>query len=278
MITDEYRVDGKVAIVTGAGRGMGRAMALALAEGGADVAVVARTREQITEAAEEIRKLGRKALAIPTDVSNPDQIKRAVEETLSQFGKIDILCSNAGMFLSKPVVFVPEMETVGWTASLEKKGEPQLTLSEWHNVIDTNLTSAFLFAQAVGPHLIKQKKGKVIITSSTSGHEGTPYLSVYCTSKAGLSVFTRCLASEWGPFNINVNAIAPGVIETFMAEPILKDPETKKSVLDIIPLGRIGEPRDMALLALFLASSASDYLTGQIFTIDGGAMGRGVDI
>jgi NAD(P)-dependent dehydrogenase (short-subunit alcohol dehydrogenase family) len=170
------------------------------------------------------------------------------------------------------------MESSGWTGVFEEKGEPYLTLEDWHRVIDTNLTSAFLFTQAVGSYMLKQKKGKIINTSSTSGDEGSPFLSAYCTSKAGLSVFTRCLASEWGPFNINVNAIAPGIIETYMTEPVLKDPEMKKSVLDIIPLGRIGKPEEMALLALFLASPASDYLTGQIFTIDGGAMGRGPDI
>ena len=278
MVTDAYRVDGKVAIVTGAGRGMGRAVALTLAEAGADVAVVARTKEQINETAEEIGKLGRKALAIPTDVSKQDQVKRAVEETISKFGKIDILCNNAGMVMSKPIVFVPEFEMKGWPGVFEDKGEPYLTLEDWHRVLDTNLTSAFLFCQAVGPYMIKQRKGKIVNTSSTSGDEGTPYLSAYCTSKAGLSMFTRCLASEWGPFNINVNAIAPGMIETHMSAPILNNPEMKKHVLEIIPLGRIGEPREMALLALFLASSASDYITGQIFTIDGGAMGRGPDI
>jgi NAD(P)-dependent dehydrogenase (short-subunit alcohol dehydrogenase family) len=278
MISDEYRVDGKVAIVTGAGRGIGRAIALALAEGGADVAVVARTREQITEAAEEIRKLGRKALAIPTDVSKPDQIKKAVEETLSKFGKIDILCSNAGTVVCKPIVFVPEMKTLGWRGVFDEDGEPQLTLTDWHNVLNTNLTSAFLFAQAVGPYMLKQKKGKVIITTSTNGDEGTPLLSVYGTSKAGLNVFMRCLASEWGPFNINVNAIAPGVIVTQINDTELKDPAMRKVILDMIPLDRIGEPREIALLALFLASPASDYITGQVLTIDGGAMGRGPDI
>jgi NAD(P)-dependent dehydrogenase (short-subunit alcohol dehydrogenase family) len=126
--------------------------------------------------------------------------------------------------------------------------------------------------------MLKQKGGKIINVSSTSADEGTPYYSAYCVSKAALNAFTRCLASEWGPLNIKVNAIAPGMIRTQMTEPFLRNPELTTDVLETIPLGRIGEPRDIALLALFLASPASDYITGQVFTIDGGAMGRGPDI
>jgi NAD(P)-dependent dehydrogenase (short-subunit alcohol dehydrogenase family) len=277
MITEEYRVDGKVAIVTGAGRGIGKAIALTLGEAGADITAVARTREQIEQTAEDIRKLGRQALAIPTDVSEEDQVKKAVEQTISQFGKIDILVNNAGIAISKPVALVPGAEIAGFTG---KRGgqDKQLTLQEWRKIIDTNLTSAFLFAQAVGPYMMKQRKGKVINTSSTCADEGLPRISAYSASKAGLSTFTRCLASEWGPFNINVNAIAPGVIRTDMVAHHLEDPKSKEAILGRIPLGRVAEPRDVALLVLFLASEASDYLTGQIFTIDGGAMGRGIGI
>ena len=277
MITEEYRVDGKVAIVTGAGRGIGKAIALTLAEAGADITVVARTREQIKQTAEDIRKLGRQGLAIPTDVSEEDHVKKAVEQTISQFGKIDILVNNAGIAISKPVALVPGAEIAGFTGKVGVQDE-QLTLQEWRKIIDTNLTSAFLFAQAVGPYMMKQRRGKVINTSSTCADEGLPRVSAYSASKAGLSTFTRCLASEWGPFNINVNAIAPGVIRTDMVAHHLEDPKSKEAILGRIPLGRVAEPRDVALLVLFLASEASDYLTGQIFTIDGGAMGRGIGI
>jgi len=126
--------------------------------------------------------------------------------------------------------------------------------------------------------MMKQKKGKVINTSSTCADEGLPGMSIYSASKAGLSTLTRCLASEWGPFNINVNAIAPGIIVTEMTADHFKDPKNAEVILGNIPLGRFGEPRDVALLVLFLAAEASDYLTGQVFTIDGGAMGRGIGI
>ena len=274
MITEEYRVDGKVAIVTGAGRGIGKAIALVLAEAGADITVVARTREQIEKTAEEIRQLGRKALPIPADVSQEDQVKKVVEQTISQFGKIDILVNNAGIILRKPVALLPGAAMSVWGGAKDKPQTPE----EWQRVIDINLTSAFLFAQAVGPHMMKQRKGKVINTSSTCADEGLPGTSAYSASKGGLSTFTRCLASEWGPFNINVNAVAPGMITTDMIAHHFKDPKNTKAILGRIPLGRLGEPRDVALLVLFLAAEASDYLTGQIFTIDGGAMGRGIGI
>jgi len=276
MITDEYRVDGRVAIVTGSGRGIGKAIALTLAEAGADITLVARTEEQIDTTAEEIRKMGRKVLAMPTDVTRQEQVIKVVDETVAHFRRIDILCNNAGVFMNKPVINIAGAELQG-LAAYESSGEA-LTLEDWNRVVRTNLTSAFLFAQSVGPHMMKQKKGKVINVSSTSGDEGTPLISAYCVSKAGLNSFTRCLASEWAPFSINVNAIAPGIIDTGMSAPFLKDAKTAKALIEPIPLARAGDPKEVARLALFLASAASDYITGQIFIIDGGGMGQGPDV
>ena len=269
----EYSLEGKVALVTGAGRGIGKAIALTFAEAGAEVAVAARTVEQIERTASEIRQLGQKALAIPADVTKREQVNRAVEQTLSHFGRIDILVNNAGTAVLKPVVFVPGMKFTGWQVA--DGWDTPLSEEEWHLVLDTNLTSAFLFAQAVGPHMLKRRKGKVINISSNSADLAPPYFSAYCVSKAGLSMFTRCLATEWAPYNVCVNAIGPGDIRTELTEPVLADPEMKKFMLEAIPLGRLGETREVALLAVYLASDASDYVTGQTFYIDGGQLARG---
>lgn len=279
MFPNEYSVEGKVAIVTGAGRGIGKSIAITLAEAGADVTVAARTVKQIEQTADEIRRLGRKALVVPADISKSDQVKNVVEQTVSQFGKIDILVNNAGIDILKPIAFVPEMrekKLPEWQVA--ESWDTPLTEEEWHQVMDTNLTSAFLFAQAIAPHMLRQKKGKIINVSSTSSDLGTPYFSAYCVSKAGLSMFTRCLASEWAPFNICVNAVGPGVIVTEMSEEVLQKPTLREFVLNFLPIGRFGETRDVALLVLFLASEASNFITGQTFYIDGGQLGHGFGI
>ena len=269
----EYNLEGKVAIVTGAGRGIGKGIALTLDEAGADITVAARTMEQIEGTAEEIRKLGRKALAVPTDVTNKNQVANAVEQTVAQFGKIDILVNNAGVPVLKPISFIPGMKLEGWQAA--DSWDTPLSEEEWHLVLNTNLTSAFLFAQAVGPHMLRHKKGKIINTSSNSAEMAPPYFSAYCVSKAGLSMFTRCLATEWAPYNICVNAVGPGSVLTELSAPVLNDPERKKLILERIPLGRVGETREIGLLVVYLASEASDWVTGQTFYIDGGQISRG---
>lgn len=276
MIPKEYSVEGKVAIVTGGGRGIGKSIALTLAEAGADVTVAARTVKQIEGIADEVRQLGRKALAVPTDVTKADEVKRVVEQTVSQFGKIDILVNNAGIDILKPIAFVPEMKRLKppeWKVA--DSWDTPLTEAEWHQVIDTNLTSAFLFAQAVAPHMLRQRKGKVINISSNSADLAPPYFSAYCVSKAGLSMLTRCLAIEWAPFNICVNAIGPGDIRTELNANVFDQPEMKEFMLASIPLRRFGETRDVALLALYLASEASNFMTGQTLYIDGGQLARG---
>jgi NAD(P)-dependent dehydrogenase (short-subunit alcohol dehydrogenase family) len=268
----EHRLDGKVAIVTGAGRGIGKAIALAFAEAGADVTVIARTKEQIERTAEEVRKIGRRALAIPLDVSSESLVQSAVKKTVSELGRIDILSHNAGIFILKPVAVIPGARFEG----LETGDTPEAqTLAEWHRVMDVNLTSAFLLTQAVGPHMLKQKSGKVIIMSSNGAEQGQSLQTAYNTSKAGLCMFVRCLATEWGAYNINVNAISPGLINTEMVAPIISDPATMKAFFEVTPLGRVGEPEEVAKLALFLASDDSSYITGQTITIDGGEIGRG---
>lgn len=269
----EYSLKGKTAIVTGAGRGIGKDIALTLAEAGADVAVVARTAEQIEKTAEEIRKLGRKALAVPADITRKAQVENVVSQTVKQFGKLDIMVNNAGIGILKPVAYVPGLKFTGWQVA--DSWDTPLTEEDWHTVLNTNLTSAFLFAQAVAPYLLKQKSGKVISVSSNSADLAPAYFSSYCVSKAGLSMFTRCLATEWAPFNICVNAVGPGDVLTELTEPVLADPEMKKFMLESIPLGRLGRTREIALLVVYLASEASDYITGQTLYIDGGQLSRG---
>lgn len=269
----EYSLDGKVAIITGAGRGIGKGIALTLAEAGVDVTVAARTVEQIEQTAKEIRKLERRALVVPADVTKKDQVENVVEQTISHFGKIDILVNNAGMVLLKPIAFVPGMKLEGWYVA--DSWDTPLTEEEWHQILNTNLTSAFLFAQAVAPHMLRQKKGKIINISSNSADLAPPYFSAYCVSKAGLSMFTRCLATEWAPYNICVNAIGPGSVLTELSAPALHDPKRKKSILEKIPIGRVGETREIGLLVVYLASEASNWVTGQTFYIDGGQLSRG---
>lgn len=269
----EYSLENKVAIVTGAGRGIGKGIALTLAEAGVDITVAARTREQIEQTAEEIRKLGRRALVVPADVTKKDQVANVVEQTVSHLGRIDILVNNAGIITLKPISFVPGMKLEGWQVA--DSWDTPLTEEEWHQVLDTNLTSAFLFAQAVGPHMLKQRQGKIINISSNSADLAPPYFSAYCASKAGLSMFTRCLATEWAPYNICVNSIGPGSVLTELSAPVLSDPERNKFILEKIPLGRVGETREIGLLVVYLASDASNWVTGQTFFIDGGQLSRG---
>lgn len=269
----EYSLENKVAIVTGAGRGIGKGIALTLAEAGVDITVAARTREQIEQTAEEIRKLGRRALVVPADVTKKDQVANVVEQTVSHLGRIDILVNNAGIITLKPISFVPGMKLEGWQVA--DSWDTPLTEEEWHQVLDTNLTSAFLFAQAVGPHMLKQRQGKIINISSNSADLAPPYFSAYCASKAGVSMFTRCLATEWAPYNICVNAIGPGSVLTELSAPVLRDPERNKFILEKIPLGRVGETREIGLLVVYLASDASNWVTGQTFFIDGGQLSRG---
>jgi NAD(P)-dependent dehydrogenase (short-subunit alcohol dehydrogenase family) len=269
----EYNLDGKVAIVTGAGSGIGKGIALTLAEAGVDMTVAARTQSKIEDTAAEIRKLWRKALVVTADVTRKTDIQKVVEHTLKKFSKIDILVNNAGIVILKPVVYIPGMKLEGWQAA--DSWDTALSEEEWRQVLDTDLTSAFLFAQAVAPYLLQQKKGKIINISSNSAELAPPYFSSYCVSKAALSMFTRCLATEWGPYNININAIGPGSILTELSAPVLDDPERKEAILKAVPLGRLGQPRDIGLLVAYLASDASNYVTGQTFYIDGGQLTRG---
>jgi len=269
----EYNLENRVAIVTGAGRGIGQGIALTLAEAGADITVAARTTSQIEQTAREVRQIGRRSLVVTADVTQKADVQKVVGQTLNEFGKIDILVNNAGIVILKPVVFIPGMKLEGWQVA--DRWDTALSEEEWRQVLDTDLTSAFLFAQAVGPHMLQRRKGKIINISSNSADLAPPYFSSYCVSKAALSMFTRCLATEWGPYNINVNAIGPGSILTELSAATLTNPERQETMLKAIPMGKMGRPRDIGLMAAYLASDAADYVTGQTFYIDGGQLTRG---
>lgn len=204
-----------------------------------------------------VRSKGRKAIAIPTDITNWEQVKQMAAQAYAHYKHIDILVNNAG------------------TAAFKELVKPEgdgMTEEEWHKVIDTNLTSIFLCCRAVGPYMFKQKKGKVINLSSISSKKAQVDDIAYNVSKAGVDMITRCLALDWARYNINVNAIGPGQVHTRLSAKSHEDPALRKAMVACIPLGRVGTLEEMGNLALFLASPASDFITGQIIFIDGGCL------
>jgi len=247
-IIDSFRLDGRVALVTGAGRGIGEGIALGLAEAGADLALVSRTQSELERVAEAVRALGRRAVVVPCDVGDVAAIPAAVQRVAEAFGHIDILINCAGIQRRMTVL--------------------EATVEGWEQVINTNLRSAYFMTQAVGKRMVKQRRGKVISIASMTAYRGFHTISPYGISKAGLANFTKYLAVEWAPHNIQANAIAPGWITTPMTAQM--DDDRIQWVCEHVPQGKFGQPRDVAGLAVFLASPASDYITGQTIPVDGG--------
>lgn len=256
-VLDSFKLDGKTAVVTGAGRGLGRAMAIALAEAGADVAILARTKTQINETAGEIEALGRKSVALPLDLTSPEDIAEAVERIIRFLGRIDILVNNAGMAIVKPLVPMPNM------------ADP-LTEEDLNLMFKTNLFGPFFVTQAVGRHFMERGRGKVINVTSVTALRAGGYQTSYAASKAGLLQFTVALANEWARHNISVNAIAPGAFHTQMSDKVYQDEELLKKMHARIPMSRSGKPEELGPAVVFLASSASDYVTGAVIPVDGG--------
>lgn len=243
---------GKVAIVTGAGRGIGRAVACSLAQAGADVCVTARTESQIQETAEMVRAFGRSALSVPGDAANPDDVTRVVEETLSALGGLHLLVNNAGIEFPRPL-----LET----------GE-----DDYDRVMDTNVKSCFLFTKAVGPHLIAQKYGRIVNMASVGGIAAGPNQAIYQVSKAAVAHFTKSMAIEWARHKITVNAVAPGWVRTEIIAHLLEDPKKLESYLKPIPLRRLGEPEEFGPLVAYLCSDLASFMTGSIVVADGGLL------
>jgi len=263
-VLKEFSIEGKAAIVTGAARGIGKGIAVTLAEAGADIVAVDRATEENEQTASEVQALGRRCLAITTDVTKEDQVQRMVSEAISKLGKIDILVNNAGKGARR--VIVP----------LAEQNIRQITDEDWYDVLDLNLRAILLCARAVGPHMIERRKGKIIIITSAAAISAFDHNSLYCVSKAAAARFTQTLAQEWAPYNINVNAIGPTWTLTEGAKMMLeKSEEYRQKEMARIPMGRAATPREIGLLAVYLASDASDFVTGQNIYIDGGLTAAG---
>lgn len=241
---------GKVAIVTGARRGIGRAIALRLAKGGAKIVVTDISKEDCQRVVDEIQQLGSDGLALKLDVTDQENIKEVIRITKETFGKIDILINNAGIFIQEEL---DKMEI----QSIERE-------------LDINLKGAILCIKNIISEMKQQNYGKIVSVASIAGFVGFDISSVYCATKGGLIAMTKELATELGQYKINVNAVAPGVIATDMTKNILSNEEAKKALLSKIPYGRVGEPEDIANAVAFLASDEAEYITGHTVVVDGG--------
>lgn len=260
---NEFNLDGKTALVTGASSGIGKEIALVLAEAGADVAVAARRVNRIEETAESIRGFGRHAVAIQADVSDSQQVDDMVSQATDALGRIDILVNNAGVGKGGPVVPLPDVD--GSSVQSERMDD-----ETWHEVLNTNLSGAMYVCRAVAPQMLERRSGKIINIASTNAILAYPNGSAYQVSKAGMKMLTKVLANEWGGFNINVNAIGPGWFITEMTEEGFLDSDRYDQVVSELPLKRLTSLRDLGLLSVYLASPASNWMTGQIIYLDGG--------
>jgi NAD(P)-dependent dehydrogenase (short-subunit alcohol dehydrogenase family) len=249
-VKPSFDLSGKVALVTGASRGLGAGMAQALAAAGADLALASRTVEDLDRVAGEIRDLGRDALVIPADLSQVSQVQAMVTAAEKHYGQIDILVNNAGFNIRKPALEVGE--------------------EDWDRLHAVNLKAVFFACQAAAPGMISRGGGKIINVASLTTVLGFPNQSVYGASRGGVGQLTKALAVEWARHGINVNAIGPGYYETAQTRPLFEDPEKRAWIQRRIPVGRTGMAEDLAGALLFLASPASDYVTGQILFVDGG--------
>ena len=244
------QLDGKIALVTGGSKGIGRAIALALAEAGADVAIAARGEEDLRQAAKEIEALDRRTLSIPTDVTDPDQVAALVERTAEELGGLDVLVNNAGA--------APFLSTVD---TIRRDG--------FEKYFRVNFHSAFYATQAAAPHLL-DGGGAVVNVASVAGFIASPGLTYYAGAKAALISLTKTVAQEWASRGVRVNAVAPGWIETEMNAQARQDPTYVEGIRSMIPLGRWGTAEDVARVALFLASDDASFMTGSVVVVDGG--------
>lgn len=253
-ILEKFSLRGKNALVTGSAKGIGRSIAVALAEAGADVACHARTAGNANETVAAVNRLGRRGVEVFGDMAEKETPNRIVEETIGELGQIDILINNAGMIRRSPAVSFSE--------------------DDWSTVVEVNLSSVFRISQAAGRHMISQGSGKIVNIASLLSFQGGITVPAYTASKSGVAGLTRALANEWAKHSVNVNAIAPGYIATDNTAPLQADETRNRQILERIPTGRWGNGDDLAGAAVFLSSAASDYMQGHILIVDGGWMAR----
>jgi 2-dehydro-3-deoxy-D-gluconate 5-dehydrogenase len=253
VVLDQFKLEGKVALVTGASAGLGQAIAIALAEAGADVVCHGNTRPPDLTL-EAISRLGKQTLAVAGDLAKKETPKALVDATLKNFSRIDILVNNAGTIRRAPAVDYSE--------------------EDWNKVIEVNLSAVFRLSQLAGRAMLEQGGGKIVNIASLLSFQGGINVPAYAASKGGVAQLTKALANEWAGKGINVNAIAPGYMRTDNTTALQQDETRNRQILERIPAARWGEPSDLAGAAVFLASSASDYVNGHVLVVDGGWMGR----
>lgn len=249
-LPEMFTLDRKSALVTGASKGIGRAVALGLADAGADVALLARSTTLLEEVAEEVEKRGRRALVLTCDVSDPVQVRAAVSTAVAEFGQVDVVVNNAGGF-----------DFAGPFLDLEP--------SDWTQVMRVNFESVVHVCQAVGKHMVRRGTGSLVNMSSIAGLAGVPMLSTYAAAKAAILSLTRTLAAEWAGSGVRVNALTPGWISTELTKNFVGNPEASSGLLHAVPAGRWGQPEDVVGPAVFLASDAARFVTGACLTVDG---------
>jgi 2-deoxy-D-gluconate 3-dehydrogenase len=251
--SDAFKLDGRVALVTGASTGLGQAIAIALAEAGADVACHGNTHAP-DETCAAVMKVGRQSLPLAGDLSVRETPRHLIEKTIAHFGQLDILVNNAGTIRRAPATSYSE--------------------EDWATVIEVNLSSVFRLSQLAGRHMIERGRGKILNIASLLSFQGGITVPAYAASKGGVAQLTKALANEWAARGLNVNAIAPGYMRTDNTKALQQDETRNRQILERVPAARWGEPSDLAGAAVFLCSAASDYVNGHVLVVDGGWMGR----